>query len=75
MDKSIFSHVFSLFDCPFFPPFLPFYFLLLCFLDFADLLFAFSIFFALVSFFFSSLLILRISYGLVNITFCFLFVM
>jgi hypothetical protein len=29
----------------FFPPFLPFYFLLLCFLDFADVLFAFSIFF------------------------------
>ena len=59
----------------FFPPFLPFYFLLLCFLDFADLLFGFSIFFCTCLVFFSSLLILRISYGLVNITFCFLFVM
>jgi hypothetical protein len=41
--------------------------LLLCFLDFADLLFVFSIVFFICSFF-SSLLILRISNGLVNIT-------
>ena len=58
--------IFSLFDFPFFPPFFPLRFLLLCFLDFADLLFVFSIVFAIVSFF-SSLLILRISCGLVNI--------
>jgi hypothetical protein len=49
----------------FFSPFI----LLLCFLDFfADLLFVFSIFFLYLSRFFSNLLILRISYGLVNIT-------
>ena len=44
----------------------PLLFLLLCFLDFADLLFVFSIFLS-ICLVFSSLLILRISYGLVNI--------
>ena len=51
MDKSIFSH-FSPFCLSFlFPFFFPFI-LLLCFLDFADLLFGFSIFFAFFALFF-----------------------
>ena len=67
MDKSIVSpFCFSLFDFPFFPVFSPlfcfcvFWILLICF-------FVFSIFFCMCLVFFSSLLILRISYGLVNI--------
>ena len=59
--------MFSLFDFPFFRCFSPFYFAFAFFFDFADLLFGFTIFVAFVSVF-SSLLILRISYGLVNIT-------
>ena len=50
-----------------FSPFFPLLFCFCVFLDFADLLFGFSFFVAFVSVF-SSLLILRISYGLVNIT-------
>ena len=46
-----------------------FIYLLLCFLDFADVLFV-SFCFALGLVFFSSLLILRISYGLVKIILC-----
>ena len=49
-----FSHVFSLFNFPFFAPCFSPLILLLCFLDFADLLFAFFHFFHL-SRFFSSL--------------------
>ena len=44
MDKSIFSIFVSLFDSPFFAQFFSFI-LLLCFLDFADLLFGFPMFF------------------------------
>ena len=66
MDKSIFP-IFSLFCVSFlFPFFFPFYFAL-CFLDFADLLFGFSIFLHF-SLFFSNFKKIRISYGLVNIT-------
>ena len=61
MDKSMFFPFFPLF-VSFFSPFI----LLLCFLDFADLLFGFSIFLSF-SRFFSSLKKKRISYGLVNI--------
>ena len=67
MDLSIFSPMFSLFDFPFFRCFSPFYFAFAFFFYFADLLFGFTIFVAFVSVF-SSLLILRIRYGLVNIT-------
>jgi hypothetical protein len=48
MDKSIFSHFcISFLFSPFFSPFI----LLLCFLDFADLLFGFSFFLLLLRFF------------------------
>ena len=61
-----FFPIFSPFCLSFlFPCFFPFI-LLLCFLDFADLLFGFSIFFAFFAFF-SSFKKIRISYGLVNI--------
>ena len=69
--STLFPHVFpfvspfSPFWLSFFPLFFPFYFAFV-FSDFADLLFAFSIFLAFVSVF-SSLSILRISYSLVNI--------
>ena len=58
--------LFSLFDFTFFPLFFSFI-LLLSFWDFADLLFAFFRFFCICLVFFGNLLILRISYGLVNI--------
>ena len=64
MDRPIFSPMCFPFLTFLFSPLFFLFILLLCFLDFADLLFGFSIFFACVSFF-SSLLILRISYGLV----------
>ena len=63
---SPFFPIFSPFCLSFlFPFFFPFI-LLLCFLDFADLLFGFS-FFLHFSRFFSSFKKIRISYGLVNI--------
>ena len=51
VDKSMFSHVFPFWRSFFFPFFSPSV-LFLCFLDFADFLFVFSIFFAFVLFFF-----------------------
>ena len=63
----IFSPFCLSFLFPFCFLFFPFI-LLLCFLDFADVLFGFSIFFAFLAFFFKFLKKkIRISYGLVNI--------
>jgi len=59
-----FSPMFPLFDFPFFSLF-SHVIVLLCFLDFADLLFGFS-FFLLLSRFFSSFNKVRISYALVD---------
>ena len=65
MDNPIFFFVFWICIFLLFVAFI----LLLCFCDFADLLFCFSFFFFWhVSRLFSSLLILRINNGLVNIT-------
>ena len=52
MDKSIVSPFFSFFTFLFFSIFFTFYFAFVFFLDFADLLFVFSILFAFVSVFF-----------------------
>ena len=65
---SQFFPIFFLFVFPFCFLFSPFI-LLLCFLDFADLLFGFSVF-LIFSRFFSSFKQIRRSYGLVNITIC-----
>ena len=74
--SSFFPMFFPLFDCPFFSPFFTLLFFAFVFFGFCWFAFWFFHFFCTcLVFFFSSLLILRISYGLVNITFCFLFVM